>query len=104
MKKFISTLSLVLFLGIMAFSQAKKPTLMVVPSDVWCNQNGYMMEFDNEGSKVKVPDYKKAFQSNSDLLLAISKINGLMADRGFPLKNMESAIKTMESNSAEDAD
>lgn len=103
MKKLLSTLSLVLLVGAAAFSQAKKPTLMVVPSDVWCNQNGYMMEFDNEGSKVKIPDYKKAFQSNSDLLLAISKINGLMADRGFPLKNMESALKTMESNSAEDA-
>jgi hypothetical protein len=27
----------------------------------------------------------------------------MMADRGFPLKNMESAIKTMESNAVEDA-
>lgn len=86
-----------------AYSQAKKPTLMVVPSDSWCNANGYMMEFDNEGSTIKLPDYKKAFQENTDLLLVISKINGMMADRGFPLKNMESAIKTMESNSAEDA-
>lgn len=76
---------------------------MVVPSDVWCNTNGYMMEFDNQGSTVKVPDYKKAFQENSDLLLVISKINGLMAERGFPLKNMESVLKTLQSNSAEDA-
>ncbi|MCH2023180.1 MAG: DUF6175 family protein [Saprospiraceae bacterium] len=85
------------------FSQAKKPTLMVVPSDAWCNSNGYMMEFDNQGTIIKIPDYKKAFQENTDLLLVVSKINGLMADRGFPLKNMESAIKTLESNSAEDA-
>jgi len=86
-----------------AFSQAKKPTIMVVPSDVWCNTNGYMMEFDNQGKKVKVPDYKKALQENADLLLVISKINELMADRGFPLKNLESAIKSLESESAEDA-
>lgn len=86
-----------------AFSQAKKPTIMVLPSDVWCNTNGYMMEFDNQGTKVKVPDYKKAFQENADLLLVISKINGLMADRGFPLKNAESALKTLASESAEDA-
>jgi hypothetical protein len=76
---------------------------MVVPSDAWCNKNGYMMEFDNQGTVVKIPDYKKAFQENTDWLLVISKINGLMAERGFPLKNMESAIKTLESNSAEDA-
>lgn len=76
---------------------------MVVPSDVWCNKNGYMMEFDNQGTKVKIPDYKKAFQENSDLMVVISKLNGLMADRGFPLKNMESALKTLESESAENA-
>ncbi len=86
-----------------AFAQAKKPTLMVVPSDVWCNKNGYMLEFDNQGTKVKVPDYKRALQENSDLVLAISKINELMAERGFPLKNLESSIKTLESENAENA-
>ncbi|MFD0940177.1 DUF6175 family protein [Pedobacter boryungensis] len=85
------------------FSQAKKPTIMVVPSDVWCNQNGYMKEFDNQGTKEKVPDYKRAFQENADLIAMISKINGLMADRGFPLKNMESVMKSLASESAEDA-
>ncbi len=85
------------------FSQAKKPTIMVVPSDVWCNNNGYNMEYDNQGKKVKVSDYRKAFQENSDLLLVVSKINELMAERGFPLKNLESSLKTLESESAEDA-
>jgi hypothetical protein len=85
------------------YSQAKKPTIMIVPSDAWCNNNGYMMEFDNQGKAVKVPDYKKALQSNTDLLLVISKINELMAERGFPLKNLESVIKSLEGESAEDA-
>ncbi|GAA4275418.1 DUF6175 family protein [Aquimarina mytili] len=83
-------------------AQAKKPTLMVVPSDVWCNQNGYMLNFDNQGTTVKVPDYKRAFQENAEVLQVISQINGMMAERGFPLKNMESAIKTLEANAAED--
>jgi hypothetical protein len=52
---------------------------------------------------VKIPDYKKAFQENADLLNVISKINGLMADRGFPLKNAESALKSLEGESAENA-
>lgn len=94
----ISIISLNLALG-----QAKKPTIMVVPSDVWCNTNGYMMEYDNQGKKVKVPDYKRALQENSDLLLVISKINELMTERGFPLKNLESCLKSLESQSAEDA-
>lgn len=61
------------------------------------------MEFDNQGIKTKIPDYKRAFQENSDLLVAISKIGGLMADRGFPLKDMAQALKTLESESAENA-
>lgn len=83
--------------------QAKKPTIMVVPSDVWCNNNGFMQLFENQGKTQKIPDYKKALQENADLVLAISKINELMAERGFPLKNLESAIKSIEQEEAETA-
>ena len=99
----ILTLTICTLICLTSFGQAKKPTLMVVPSDVWCNQNGYMLEFDNQGSTIKIPDYKRAFQENAEVLQVISQINGMMAERGFPLKNMESAIKTMESNAVEDA-
>ncbi|MDR3180690.1 MAG: DUF6175 family protein [Prevotellaceae bacterium] len=87
----------------LVYSQAKKPTIMVVPSDVWCNQNGYMTTYDNQGTKVKVPNYKEALQSDADLLLVISKINELMQERGFPLKNLESSLKSLENQAAEDA-
>jgi len=100
MRRFL-TLSLLL-VTISIFAQAKKPTIMIVPSDLWCNQNGYMMAYDNQGTEVKVPDYKKALQEDKDLLQVISQINGLMADRGFPLKNLESQLKTISSNNAED--
>ena len=104
MKKLVLVFSsLVILTASTVFGQAKKPTIMVVPSDNWCNTNGYMMEFDNQGTIVKLPDYKKAFQENSDLLNVISKINGMMADRGFPLQNLESVLKSLESQSAEDA-
>ncbi|MFA6127492.1 MAG: DUF6175 family protein [Bacteroidales bacterium] len=89
--------------GAAAFGQAKKPTIMVVPSDAWCNKGGYMMTFDNQGNVQKFPDYKMAFQESTDLLLVISKINELMVDRDFPLKNLESALKTVGNESAEDA-
>ena len=90
-------------IAVTAFGQAKKPTIMVVPSDNWCIQNNYVQTFDNQGEPIKVPDYKAALQNNSDLLLAISKINEMMAERGFPLKNLESALKTLANQSAEDA-
>lgn len=76
---------------------------MVVPSDNWCVQNGYTETYDNQGKTVKVPDYVAAVQNSSDLLLAISKINEMMTERGFPLKNLESCLKTLNNQSAEDA-
>lgn len=92
---------LVLLAGYAAYGQnAKKPSLMVMPSDAWCIQNGYVQTYDNQGVETKVPDYKKAFQENTDLLLVISKINGLMAEREFPLKNLETVLKGLENSNA----
>ena len=103
MKKIIFYILFSFLLNLQSFGQAKKPTLMVVPADVWCKENGYWQTFDNQGTKVGIPNYKEAFQSNQDLLLVIGKINTLFADRGFPLKNLESVIKDLEQQSAEDA-
>lgn len=103
MKKILLTTLSAVLISAVSFGQAKKPTIMVVPSDNWCIQNGYVMEFDNQGTKVKIPNYKQAFQENADLLLVVSSINDMMSERGFPLKNMESAIKTLESESAENS-
>lgn len=86
-----------------AFSQAKKPTLMVVPSDLYCNQHGYMQRFNNQGQMEMVPDYKKALQNDPQLLTGITVIGQMMADRGFPLKLMEQELKSLNQESAEDA-
>lgn len=104
MKKInISLIIAILSLVHYANGQAKKPTLMVVPSDNWCVENGYTLTFENQGITQTIPDYESAFQESSDLLLVVSKINGLMAERDFPLKNMESVIKNINSTSALDA-
>lgn len=102
MKRIVLSLVAILT-GVMMFGQAKKPTIMVVPSDNWCIQNNYTQVFDNQGKPITLPDYQAALQNSSDLLLAISKINEMMAERGFPLKNLESCLKTLNNQSAEDA-
>ena len=74
MKKLILALSCLCLFGMnVALGQAKKPTIMVVPSDNWCILNGYFMEFDNQGTKDKIPDYKKALKENTDLLSVIKE-------------------------------
>lgn len=90
-------------LVVAGFSQAKKPTIMVVPSDVWCNQHGFVTEYDNMGTKTTVPDYKKALQTDPDLLLAISKIGEMMTERGFPLKDLGSSLKALDTEAAEES-
>lgn len=87
----------------MAFSQAKKPTLMVVPSDLYCNQHGYTQTFNNQGTTEVIPDYKRALQNDPQLLTGITVIGQMMADRGFPLKLMEQELKSLNQESAEDA-
>ena len=84
------------------FAQAKKPTIMILPSDNWCMQRYFMTEFDNQGTKQNVPDYKAAFQEDTELGQVISKIGGLMADQGFPLKDAEQELKILEQRAAED--
>ena len=89
-------LFLVLIAANFVFAQAKKPTIMVLPSDNWCEQRYFMTEFDNQGTKQKVPNYKQVFQEDTEIGQVISKIGSLMIDRGFPLKDAEQELKAIE--------
>ena len=83
-----------------AFSQAKKPTLMVVPSDAWCLENDCVIPFDNQGVEDFVPNYRKALL-NSEMKLAITKIGELMKTRGFPLKDLDQETRSINQKAAE---
>ena len=89
------TTLLILSASTIVFSQAvNKPSIMVFPDDVWMNENGYMTETDNQGVKVRVPDYSKALL-NVALGQVITKIEGLMKDRGYPLTNLSQTLKSI---------
>lgn len=102
MTRRICALLTALFFSFFSFSQAKKPTLMILPSDNWCEQRYFMTEFDNQGTKQKTPNYKQAFQEDTELGQVISKIGSLMIDRSFPLKDAEQELKNIEARTAED--
>ena len=73
MKRFI--LILLMLFGVTEFlvAQVKRPTIMVVPSDVWCTTNGFMSEVENQGFKQLVPNYRLALQSDPILVSAITQ-------------------------------
>lgn len=90
-----------LSLAVITVAQVKRPTIMVEPSDVWCTTNGYVTEYDNQGVKQILPNYRLALQSDPILVGAITRIGMLMKDRDFPLKDLESVMKTIERNQAQ---
>ncbi len=85
------------------FGQAKKPILMVIPSDAWCNEHGFTQNYSNQGTTETAPNYKAAVSTDKQLNAVIGKINNLMADRGFPLKDLQQTLKSINNDAAEDA-
>jgi len=90
-----------LTLNTIVSGQAKKPTIMIVPSDNFCIGKGYFSSVSINGTEQKIPDYKKAFQENDQIRLVITKMGGIMSERGFPLKDLEQTIKSIETEGAE---
>lgn len=85
-----------------AFSQGKQPTLMILPSDNWCNQRYFMTEYNNQGTIIKVPDYKLAFQEDTELGQVIGKVGALMLRQDYRLKDAEQELKNLQQRAAED--
>jgi hypothetical protein len=100
MKKIILSIAAI-SLSLAALAQAKKPTIMVVPSDVYCISNSYSQQFVANGVEQTLPDYKKMMQNDRNMRLAITKLAAIMADRGFPLKDLEQELKNLEQEAAE---
>lgn len=78
--------------------KARKPTIMIVPSDNWMTQNGFSKSLENQGETKEIYDYEKAFVKNFELGSAISQINGLFQTRGFPLKSLEEELKKINND------
>ena len=103
MMKRLLFLKMCLAVCLLASAQAKKPTLMVVPSDNWCVVNRYVDSYDKGGTQVVVPNYKRALQNSADCNNVITKINSLMSERDFPLKDLSAVLKSLNDNSIMDA-
>lgn len=80
-------------MSIDGIAQGKKPTIMVVPMDIWCQERGFWDVYENQGTIEGFPNYQQAIQSSRELTLVISKINSLFKDRGYGLKDLSNSIK-----------
>ena len=80
----------------------KKPTIMILPSDNWCTMRFFTTTYTNQGVKVRVPDYQKAFQEDQEIKVVIAGIGQLMTDRGYSVKDCEQELKAISNRMAED--
>lgn len=80
----------------------KKPTIMILPSDNWCEMRYFMTTYDNQGTKVKTPDYQLAFQQDTEIGPVISKVGGLLTTLDYSIKDAEQEIKNINLRTAED--
>lgn len=88
--------------AVQSYTSQKKPILMILPSDNWCALRYFMTSYENQGSKVKVPNYAQAFQEDSELGTVVSKIGELLTKLGYSIKDVEQATKALGQRQAED--
>lgn len=102
MKRIINCVGVFLISSFSLFAQEKKPTLMILPSDNWCESRYFMTTYDNMGVQVKTPNYQQAFMEDSELPLVISKVGGILTGRGYSIKDAEMETKAVYARMAED--
>ena len=73
MKYLLSLIALMLLIPVGASAQAKKPTIMIFPHDVWMTDHNYMDEITVQGRKKRVPRYEDAFQTDRDINNVVAK-------------------------------
>ncbi len=60
-----------------------------------------MSTYDNQGIKVKIPDYRQAFLEDSELTMVISKLGGMLTTMGYSIKDAEQETKAVYNRMAE---
>ncbi|MDE6535128.1 MAG: hypothetical protein K2K82_03860 [Muribaculaceae bacterium] len=103
MKKYV-LLAVAMLLSIGAWGQARKPKLMIVPAATWCNQNGYVTEYENalDGNVVKVPDYQKAFDENEYISMIIGAMQDFMRNEDYDVIDLKSTLNKLRNRAARD--
>lgn len=101
MKKFSLIAALLLACSVAGWSQAKKPTIMVVPSDAFCERNGYVQKINTTGATNTAPDYSRAMKENSDIRTLVSAMGDFMAKNDFPIQSLEQELKRIQTEDAE---
>jgi hypothetical protein len=81
---------------------ATQPSIMVLPADGLLNRLGFLKRINVKGVDRTFQDYEGAFIESPELRLAISQIQERFAAVGFPLKDLEFSLKSINNQAAFD--
>ena len=101
MKKILSIAALLLAFQAIGLSQAKKPTIMVVPADAFCERLGYTQTVQSMDGTTSTPDYNRALREDSNIRTLVSAMADFMAKNDFPIQSLEQELKRIQNESAE---
>lgn len=102
MRRISYIIALVFCFVVLSLNAQKKPTIMILPSDNWCEMRYFMTTYDNQGTKVKTPNYQLAFQQDTEIGAVISKVGSLLTALNYSIKDAEQEIKRINLKTAED--
>ena len=103
MKQLVVSSLFLLMTNLCVFAQtAKKPTIMVIPSDHWCTSRYFTKVMDNQGKKVTINDYEAAFREDAELYSVAAKIGEIMAADGYPVKDYMQEYKSLMDEQTEE--
>ena len=91
-KIFLAASMAIVAVGGMDAAEAKKPKIMVFPSDDWCMRKGYMLD-------EKTPDYEKALQ-DVDMDGAVAVMGDVMAEMGYQMFSLKQELKQLHTEDA----
>ena len=96
-------LTFLLFCSILSSAQtAKKPTIMVLPSDHWCSTRYFTNTIENQGKTVTINDYEAAFREDTELYSVANKIGEIMTAKGYPVKDYMQEYKSIMDEQTEE--
>lgn len=95
MKKIILAACLLTASSLSLFAQSiQKPKIMVMPDREWCIRNAY-----TDDNNPNEPDFYKALM-DKEFPTCITTFSGLMAERGYPLKDLSSTLESFKTGKA----
>ena len=80
-----------------------KPILMVVPSDVYCTEMGFVQRWKDENGVMRtVPNYDVFDREDArDMRLVISSLNEIFNKKGFQVQSLEFLMKSLRQEDTE---